>query len=1133
MKRYLFLIIGLCLCFETYCQSITYSDTSVLASGSWYAITIPQSGIYRLTREDFKKLGVPEDSINFDNLSIWGQGGQAISKRTADYVVSDLLENAIYVNNQGNPYALFYGEGNIRWIYNNGTNNYSFEIHPYSDVATYFVCFDPLKGEKKRIDTADMVSGSSDYDVVSVRDVFLHNRDLVNPKGAGNSFYGETLTHLANEIKIPVNLIDFVPNSIARIRIVAGSTRAAGTNVFNFKFNNQDLGGFNILPQSDDPTFTDSQIEKPTQPLTTNLDTVTFTYTAGSTRDKANLDYILVNYDKYLRFNGSPLMFNATVGVTENKIAEYHISNVSQPVRVWNVTNPISVEQLQATQQNNEVTLKLNTQSLQKIIVFSGSNFPTPALKGKVENQNLHSTEQTDFIIITAPEFINQAERLAELHRTYDSIKVTIVLPQQIYNEFSSGTKDYLAFREFLRMMYKKYSPSGQQPKNVLLFGDGTYDSRNILKYNNNFIPTYQDADDFCSDIYVAHLSDNTTGDTGGAHNDVVLIGVGRFTVNDTNEANLIVDKCRRYLLKEDLREGGAVNDWKNYSTLTCDDDDKASDNVFVSTSEAAYDTLVSAFPVMNAYKVYSDAYKQQNSSAGSTYPDATKAINNRMNKGALTLNYVGHGSADHLSSERLITMSDITSWTNFNQPTLFITSTCEFTKFDMVDKPSGGEYAFLSRKGGAIALVSSTRRISSNESVNAAFHKNFVQKQADGKTLTLGEAFAKCQNANKSHDFVLIGDPALRLNIAIFNVHTKTINGNNVEDTMTAIKDTVRALSQMSVTGDIRDNDGNVLTDFNGKILITLFDKVKIYYGLDNEGHGSLKAFEQQKNVLYKGTANVVNGEFDHNFTIPKDISYNYGEGKLSYYAKNDSVDASGQSQWFIVGGIDNNVQIDTTYPVIKLYMNDTNFRYGGITDQNPDLYAIIEDSIAINTVGSGLGHDIMARLDNAANTFVLNDFYETDVDNPNKGYIRFPFTGLSNGEHTLTLKVWNIFNFSSEKTITFVVNNGKEPVYTNLTNYPNPFESSTTIVLEHNQPDKIKEATIYIFDMSGRVVRKIVATPYISTYTIGPLTWDGTDQGGKRLQNGVYIYKAVLDTNDGEVHSAGKKMVIFNRNK
>jgi hypothetical protein len=952
---------------------------------------------------------------------------------------------------------------------------------------------------------------------------------LVNPAGVGNTFYGEMLSHTAKELKVPVNLQGFVPNQPAKIQVKTGSTLENGSKLFIHKFNSDTIGSHYV---NGSEGFNTNDFVGQTPPITAAIDTISIIYNTSSIRDKGYLDFILLNYDRLLRFNtisSSSLAFNATIALGENKLADYIIGNARQAVRVWNVTTPYNVQELPVTQVDTSVTIKLNTQTFQKIIAFSGSNFPTPTLKGKVENQNLHGLEQTDFIIITAPEFKTQADSLAQLHRICDSINVAVVTTQQVYNEFSSGTKDYLAFKEFLRMMYKKYH-SGNQPKNVLFFGDGTYDNRNILKYNNNFVPTYQDANNFCADIYVAFLDDNADGK---ANQDIMRIGVGRFPVNDAYEANIAVDKARRYLLKEDLREVNIINDWKNYISLTCDDDDNPSDKVFITTAETAYYALQSVFPVINAHKFYSDAFKQFSTSSGNRYPDATKAINNRMNKGSLMLNYVGHGSADHLSEERLITISDITSWTNYNQPTLFITSTCEFTKLDMVDKASGGEIAFLSPKGAAIALVSSTRKIGSDPAVNRDFHINFIEKQSDGRPLTFGEAFVKSHYQHKNNNFIFVGDPALRLNIPMFNVHTTTINGINVEDTTTAIKDTVRALSQMSVSGNIRDNAGNVMTDFNGKILITLFDKVKTYYGLDNEGHGSLKEFKQQKNVLYKGTVNVINGEFTHTFTIPKDISYNYGQGKLSYYAKTDSIDAAGYSDWFIVGGIDSSVNITETHPDIKLYMNDTNFRSRGLTDQNPELFAIVEDSIAINTVGSGLGHDIMARLDNAANTFILNDYYEQDFDNPNKGYIRFPFYDLLDGEHTLTLKVWNIFNFSAEKTIIFYVNNGKEPLYTNLINYPNPFETSSTIVIEHNQPDKITEAYIHIFDMSGRVIRKINVTPYISAYTIGPVTWDGTDDGGKRLGNGIYIYKAVMETSQGTVHSAGKKMVIFNRGR
>ncbi|MDR1724977.1 MAG: type IX secretion system sortase PorU [Bacteroidales bacterium] len=1138
MKHYIFFIISIVTFCNLCAQSITYTDSSVLANGSWYAVTISQSGIYKLTAEDFRRLGVPNDSIDFQNITIWGQGGLPISQINADCNESDLKENSIYVNTQGNPYVLFYAEGNTKWNYDKSNNFYSFETHPYSDNATYFICFDPSKGEKKRIASTVQLTGNSDYQVSYVRDVYLHNRDLINPRGEGRTFYGETITHTTNELKIPVNLQNFVQGSTARIKIKIGSTRNDSEKIFTYKFNNYVLGS-NYLGKNDNfgdaPEFIES-----TPPLNSAIDTVSIEYTSNSTRDKAYLDYILINYDKNLQFNSSPLFFNAVVGLEENKIADYIISNTRQDMKVWNVTNPTNVTEMSTNFQNNQTTLKLNTQTFQKFIAFAGSNFPTPALKGKIENQNLHGLSHVDFIIITAPEFISQADTLAKLHRINDSINVAVVTTQQVYNEFSSGTKDFLAFKEFLRMMYKKYLPEGKQPKNVLLFGDGTYDNKNILKFNNNFIPTYQSASTgVCADMYIAFLDDNATGNV---LIDKMRVGVGRFTVNDTYEANVIVDKCKRYLLKEDLRESGYINDWKNYFTLTCDDDDQG-ETYFVTTSEDTYYSLRNVFPTINAHKFYSDAYKQFSSSSGPTYPDATKAINNRMSKGSLTFNYVGHGSEDHLSSERLITIGDITSWTNYNQPTLFITSTCEFTKFDMVDKASGGEIAFLSSNGGAIAVISSTRKISSRSDVNCALHRNFVEKQTNGKALTLGEAFVKCQNQltpQISNDFVLVGDPALRLNIPEYNVYTKTINGKNVEDTLIAAKDTVKALSQMHITGEIRDNAGNTVTSFNGKILITLFDKVKTYYTLNNEGHDVLKTFEQQKNILYKGITEVINGEFTHSFTVPKDISYDYGRGKLSYYAKTDSVDASGYNDWFMVGGIDDSIasiietmNTDTTYTIIKLYMNDTNFRDKGITDQNPDLFAIIEDSIAINVVGSGLGHDIMARLDNAANTFVLNDYYEQDTLNPNKGYIRFPFYDLQDGEHTLTLKVWNIFNFSSEKTITFYVNNGNEPLYTNLKNYPNPFETSTTIVIEHNQSGKIKEATIYIFDLSGRIVRKIPATPYISNYTIGPLVWDGTDEGGKRLGSGIYVYKIVMETTEGEVHSAGNKMIIFNRKK
>jgi hypothetical protein len=336
-----------------------------------------------------------------------------------------------------------------------------------------------------------------------------------------------------------------------------------------------------------------------------------------------------------------------------------------------------------------------------------------------------------------------------------------------------------------------------------------------------------------------------------------------------------------------------------------------------------------------------------------------------------------------------------------------------------------------------------------------------------------------------------------------------------------------------MTIEGEITDHANNIIHDFNGKVEITLLDKASNYYTLDNEGLNTDIEFEQQKNILHKGITQVENGKFTYTLTVPKDIAYNYGKGKLSYYAQTTTTDAAGYCDDFIIGGIDTTVIITETRPNIQLFINDTNFINGGITDENPKLFAIVSDEIAINTVGSGLGHDIMARLDNAANTFVLNDYFEVDSENPNKGTITFPFNNLSNGKHTLSLKVWNIFNFSSDAQITFVVNSLEDGEVMQLKNYPNPFTFNTQIILEHNQANFVEEATLLIFNQDGRLITTMDVTPYIGTYSIGPITWEGTTEGDEKLSNGIYFCRMQLKTQNDKITTPTQKIVIFNRNK
>jgi hypothetical protein len=158
----------------------------------------------------------------------------------------------------------------------------------------------------------------------------------------------------------------------------------------------------------------------------------------------------------------------------------------------------------------------------------------------------------------------------------------------------------------------------------------------------------------------------------------------------------------------------------------------------------------------------------------------------------------------------------------------------------------------------------------------------------------------------------------------------------------------------------------GNVMTDFNGTLYPTVYDKPVTYQTLKNDPSSLVRNFALQKNVIYNGKASVKNGVFTFSFIVPKDISYQYGFGKVSYYAENGIIDAHGYKNDVMIGGVADSTSGDVVGPEVKIYMNDDKFVFGGITDENPSILVKLEDEHGVNTVGTGIGHDITGTLDN-----------------------------------------------------------------------------------------------------------------------------------------------------------------------
>jgi len=832
------------------------------------------------------------------------------------------------------------------------------------------------------------------------------------------------------------------------------------------------------------------------------------------------LNYYTLNFVNKLNFRGGQMSFRDIKTAEGYMVTEYQMNTNTQNATIWNVSDPVNVRKVDASYSGGKYTFKLESESLQEFVVFDGTSFYNPEFMQKVENQNLHSLSGYEMIILTHPLFQAEAQRLADHHYNYDGMNTLVVTPQKIYNEFSSGAQDITALRDFIKMIYERASEN-EPLKYLLLFGDGSYDHKNRGENNTNFIPTWQSIQSL--NPVSSHVKDDFYGLLDPIPNDDMIdIGIGRFVVSTAEQAKNAVDKVIHYAVNTD----DVMGDWRNIVCLIADDEDG---NLHFADAEEVAFQIDTADQNINIEKIYLDAYQQISTPSGEKYPDVTQDINTRVERGALIMNYVGHGGELGLAHERILKTADVNSWSNWDNLPVFITATCEFSRFDDFERTSAGEMVFLNPKGGGVALFTTTR--ATYAGANSVLNKNFYRfalDEVNGKHYRMGDVIRLAKNQSGSNEntskFALLGDPAVKFAFPREKVITTKINDISI----THHTDTIQALSTVTITGEIHDNDGNLLSDFNGTLYPTVFDKPAKYTTLGNDPGSNPATFYIQNNALYKGKASIVNGQWEFTFVAPKDLAYEYGYGKLSFYAKNESIDGAGFYKAITIGGYNENVLADNEGPEVNLFINDENFMFGGLTDENPVLLAHVYDESGINTVGSGIGHDITALLD-GNDSYILNQYYESALDSFQKGTITYPFFNLSNGRHTLSLKVWDVFNNSTTAYTEFIVAESSEMAIESLMNYPNPFKTSTTFSFEHNQADEPLNISIEIYSLNGQLVRRIEDIYNAGGYRYKSLQWNGSGEDGSKLNQGMYIYKLLVRNFDGTVSKETNKLVIL----
>ena len=1118
----------------------TWADNSVLKEGKWYKIAVNQNGIYKLTYEQLQSMGLNISDPR--KIRVYGNGGGMLSEVAGYFRYDDLMENAIYVEGEGDgsfdqgDYVLFYGESPNIWYFDfAGDRLFHHKKNLYADNNYYYINADI--GNGKRIINQASSTDASNLTVTDFNDFAFHELDSINFVISGKNWYGEKFEDIMN-YNFLFSFPDINPNSIAYLKtnVLARSSMSssfdfnccnrtkniniagiASGNVYQYAINNMDTMRF--IPNNSNLIVGVEYIKPPTNAI-------------------GFLDFIEVCVRRYLNFSGNQLSFRDKNSIGIGNVSDFILSNATSNIKVWDVTYPHDAKSQEFIINGNNLSFRLHTDTLHEFIAFNGNNFLIPQLIGNVENQNLHNLSNNNLIIVTSPVFLNEANSLAEFHRNNDNINVVVATTDQIYNEFSSGKQDIAAIRNFAKMFYDRASDPEKLPKNLLLFGDASYDYKNRIPSNTNFVPTYEaesslnSSSSWVTDDFFG-LLDNLEGYNANGDID---IGIGRLPVKTNIEAQNCVDKIKRYASKTNLvTTGNTISnfaDWRNTLCFIADDCEGNDGNQFMQDSQQLTAILDNNYKSFTVDKIYLDAYPQTITPGGPRYPDVNQAITKKVRKGALIINYVGHSGETGWSLERILTMTDVNSWNNkYNMP-VFLSESCSFSRFDDPAFTSAGESIFLSPNGAGIALYSTTRLAYSGP--NFTFAKNFYDTaftKVNNQYYTMGELIkiAKVQSLSNNNikNITLLGDPALKLAYPQYNVVTTHLNN----DTISMALDTIKALSKVTVNGFIADVTGNKMSDFNGKLYPTIYDKYSLVRTLQND-HPTFQPFlfNVRNNILYKGKVSVKNGEFSFTFMVPKVINYNYGYGKISYYAENGTSDAAGYFENIIIGGSDTTAIIDNQGPDIKLYMNDTNFKSGDITNENPLLLSFLKDDNGVNAIGNGIGRDIVAVLDNDnQNTFILNDYYQSDLDSYKSGSITYPFVNLKEGIHTLKLKAWDVNENSTEAFTEFFVSKSIKMALKNLLNYPNPFSDKTTFYFEHNQSDTEFDVLIQIFSITGSIVKTIKQKVKTDGYIADQIDWNGTDEYGKKIGAGIYIYKIKIGNEQHGYIEESQKLVLI----
>ena len=1110
---------------SAWADSSRYASESVLNSGKWVKIQVAEDGIYKLTAADLKKMGFS----NLDKVAVYGYGGWPLDEDFSTTYIDDVPEVAVW---RGADYLLFYGKGPRKWEYSFSDKSFIHTNNPYSNYGYYFVTEKETAG--RTMEKAASAAGAT-LQVTTFDDYVLHEEELVSVNSSGRELYGESFTSTLSRdftISVPGITNDEGKATLSFI------SRGNGTITMNVD-GNALISGSVSVPSDEYEVARELYRERAWTADKGETVKVNIGYSTTGHKN-VHLNYFRLQMKRQLKVYDNYTFFRSLSA--RGNASRFVIQGADASTLVFDVTDGVNPQQMETSLNGTELSFSIPASaSLREFVVVKPSQIKAPVTVGEVANQNLHALPQQDMIIIAQPNFTTQAERLAEAHRTKDNLTVRVVTPESIYNEFSSGTPDATAYRRFMKMFYDRQTSEADAPKYLLLFGDGSFDNRKLTSAwksvdMSNMLLTYQTEESlnqysYVVDDYFGFLDDANNGEE--IYEQKVDIGIGRFPVRTVAQATNAVDKVISYI------ENKNTGAWKNNLCFMADDGNNA-DRFTIGHMEEAdslADYLNRDHPELMIHKLYYDAYKKDKTAG--RYPDVRANLQKLLKDGLLLFNYTGHGGPTALSDEKVVTQTDIAQYTYPCLP-VWVTATCDFTRFDNVET-SAGEDVFLNAKSGGIALFTTVRV--AYRPYNAYIDSHLLHNlfsRVNGRKRSLGDAMKAMKrslvasgsyNTNRvKMGFCLIGDPAVKLAYPEYGMKVTAINGQPVGETPVSFK----ALEKITVEGEVLDVSGQLATDFTGIVNPTVKDSKMTVTCLKNNNQDDSPAFTftDYPNTIFIGNDSVRNGKFSFTFTVPKDISYSNLQGKMNLYAVDTESgnEAQGNFDNFIVGGTSDTAETDTIGPEIRaLYLNDTTFVDGGQVNTTPYFVAELWDKSGVNITGSSVGHDMMLVIDESTVlSYNLNSYYELLPGEEGTGIVKFPIPALEPGKHTAEFWVWDILNNSTVRTFTFEVVEGLKPFLFDVIATPGIAREQVTFHLMHNRPESRMRVGIMVYDLAGRQLWKHEESGTSGLFENYTVSWDLTS-GGARMRPGVYIYRAAISTDNSKDATKARKFIIL----